>query len=185
MLANFTRTTQISMFLSALAIGAVGAIGVAGIAYAAPNFEHALESPYTELLLAHKTATPASGNYDDAVQPVKIAMQNEGAFTNVISPSFLNSTGNVIHTAQAGPVIGTPRPVLQVIAVHADYKTLGKLFPTPVMAMANGYHVNSQSAATCRALDARLDRRHLPSLKEHAILAHYGCGIRSTGSIES
>ena len=185
MLANFKRTTQVSILKLALAIGAVGTIGVAGIAHAAPNFERVFDSPYTQLLLAHKTATPASGNYDSAVQPVKIAMQNEGAFTNVFAPSFLNSTGNVIHTTQAGPINGAPRPVLQVIAVNADYNTLGKLLPTPIMAMANGNHAKIKSAAACRGLDARLDKRHLPLLKEHAILTRYGCGIRSTGSNES
>jgi hypothetical protein len=101
MLANFKRTIQVSVLLSALAASAVGAVGVAGIAYAAPNFERVFESPYSQLLLAHKSATPASGNYDNAVQPVKISMQNEGAFTNVIAPSFPNSTGNVIRTAQS------------------------------------------------------------------------------------
>ena len=185
MLANFKRTTQVSMLISALAVGAVGAIGVAGIAHAAPNFEHVFDSPYNQLLLTNKTATPASGTYDNAVKPVNVTIQNEGAFTNVFAPSFLNSTGNVIHTAQAAPNAGTPRPVLQVIAVQADYNTLDKLLPTPVMAMANGYHVKSQSAGACRALDARLDRQHLSLRKEHAILAHHGCGISSTGSFES
>ena len=185
MLANFKRTAQVSLLISAFAIGAIGAFGVAGIAHAAPNFERVFESPYTASLLANKLATPASGNYDSAVKPVKITMQNEGAFTNVFAPNFLNSTGNVIRTAQVGPNTGAPHSVLQVIAVHADYNTLDKLLPTPVMAMSNGYHAKSQSVAACRALDARLDRRHLPSLKEHAILAHHGCGIRSTGSTES
>jgi hypothetical protein len=185
MLANFKRTIQVSVLLSALAASAVGAVGVAGIAYAAPNFERVFESPYSQLLLAHKSATPASGNYDNAVQPVKISMQNEGALTNVIAPSFPNSTGNVLYTAQTGTINGAPRPVLHVIAVNADYNTLGKLFPTPAMAVGNGNHAKIKSAAVCRALDARLDKRHLPILRERAILAHHGCGIRSTGSIES
>ena len=102
MLANFKRTTQVSVLLSALAASAVGAVGVAGIAYAAPNFERVFESHYSQLLLAHKSATPASGNYDNAVQPVKIAMQNEGAFTNVC-PKFSEFNGKC-HTHSAKSV---------------------------------------------------------------------------------
>ena len=140
----------------------------------------------SEFTDAYQTKMPealAAIDYD--VQPVKFAMQDVGEFTNVLPPKFLDSAGKVIHAAQVEPIISAPRPALSVVAAQADYRTLAKLFPTPVMAMANGNHVKIPSAATCRALDAKLDRRHLPSLREHAILAHHGCGIRSTGSIES
>lgn len=140
----------------------------------------------SEFIDAYQPKMPeALAAIDYQAPPVKFAMQDVGEFTNVLPPKFLNSAGNVIHTAQSASANGTASQELQVSTVQPDYNTLSKLLPTPVMAMDNGHHVTRKSVAVCRALDAKLDRRHVPSLKEHAILARHGCGIRSTGSIES
>jgi hypothetical protein len=169
-----------------LALAKEVATSVSGnIGMTAKSKQYASED-VSEFTDAHQTKMPealAAIDYD--AQDVKFAMQDAGEFTNVLPPKFLDSAGNVIHTAQAKPIIGAPSPAVPVVAIQADHRTLAELFPTPVMAMPNGNHLKIQSTATCRALDAKLDRRHLPSLREHAILAHHGCGIRSTGSIES
>lgn len=184
MLANFKKSILVSVFASTVAVCAVGFVGAVGIAQAAPDFQNVFDGSYKPLLVVNKTATPASDNFSMTAKSKPYAIEDVSEFTDAYQSKMPEALAAIDYNVPSA-VLNSTHSVSRVISVPADYNALGDFLPPPVMAMANSYHVKMQSAAVCRALDAKLDRRHLPSLKEHAILARHGCGIRSAGSIES
>lgn len=184
MLAKFKKAILVSVFASTVAVCAAGSLGAVGIAQAAPDFQNAFDGPYKPLLLANTAATPASGIVGITTKSKPYAIEDVSEFTDTYQSKMPEALAAIDH--EAPPAVRNPTlPVPRVISTPANQNTLGDFLPPPVMAMANSYHVKMQSAAACRAFDAKLDKRRIPSFKGHAILAHHGCGIRSTGSIES
>lgn len=184
MLANFNKSMRVSILISAIAVGAVCVAGAVGIVQAVPEFNRVFDTDSTPPLLAHSAATLASGYFGTAVKPARYAMQDVNEFTDGYQSKMPAALAEIDYEAPSAALNPT-RSAPQVIAAQADYKTMDRLLPTPVIIVNSVYHLKMQLTAAYRAIDARLDEQHLPSFKEHAILAHHECGISSTGSIES
>jgi hypothetical protein len=185
MLENYGRPIKTSILISALVIGAIGIASAIGIAEAAPDLGNSAYWSVNPLLLVKNAADPAGGHFNNVMPPRKLAMQNVSEFTHVGPPSFLSATGKFLPAALAINNPTSQSSSLRAISEETAHKSLTQNESLPIMLLEVIYQAMQPSAGSCKTLDAKLDRQHLPSVGENAILAKHGCGINSTRSTES
>ena len=154
---------------------------VAGTAQAAPDFTHNSGQVRSPMLILPVLPKPAAGNFDNRTRAVATGGQNQVEFTKAYRPNSANQTVKFNNTASSVDHRNWSHSADRRFWRRHDRNIGDNFWGTPDMFANDFGQIYQYSANTCRSLAIRLNRQHLPFIKEKAILRNHGCDINHIG----